>query len=162
MQKVVKSKKSWNYLSALLELGREGESTVLQPPSDSNVSSARLALAAGCRQGTATKCFITVQLESNTFGLCPSRKEQSSAVTDFLTPSPGLCLSPQIETVEETRRPSQRLMLLGPFPISEFSQDFGYILPCPVLQSCTAGRTPCPGRSRLALVPRPPSPGHQQ
>ncbi|NWT34765.1 PLXA2 protein, partial [Cardinalis cardinalis] len=52
-----------------------------------------LALAAGCRQGTATKCFITVQLESNTSGLCPSRKEQSSAVTDFLTPSPGVCAS---------------------------------------------------------------------
>lgn len=79
---------------------------MLQPPSDLHVSSARLALAAGCRQGTATKCFITVQLESNTFGLCPRRKEQSSAATDFFTPYPDLCLSPQSEILEETTRPS--------------------------------------------------------
>lgn len=140
---------------------------MLQPPSELHVSSARLALAAGCRQGTATKCFITVQLESNTFGLCPRRKEQSSAVTDFLTP--GLCLSPQSEVVEETMRPSQLSLLLGPFPAFEFSQDFGTTLQCPVLQSCTAGGTPCPAGTdlvlagpELALVTRPPSLGHQQ
>lgn len=140
---------------------------MLQPPSELDVSSASLALAAGCRQGTATKCFITVQLESNTFGLCPRRKEQSSAVTDFLTP--GLCLSPQSEVVEETMRPSQLSLLLGPFPAFEFSQDFGTTLQCPVLQSCTAGGTPCPAgtdlvlaRPELALVTRPPSLGHQQ
>lgn len=140
---------------------------MLQLPSELHVSSARLALAAGCRQGTATKCFITVQLESNTFGLCPRRKEQSSAVTDFLTP--GLCLSPQSEVVEETMRPSQLSLLLGPFPAFEFSQDFGTTLQCPVLQSCTAGRTPCPAGTdlvlagpELALVTHPPSLGHQQ
>lgn len=140
---------------------------MLQPPSELHVSSARLALAAGCRQGTATKCFITVQLESNTFGLCPRRKEQSSAVTDFLTP--GLCLSPQSEVVEETMRPSQLSLLLGPFPAFEFSQDFGTILQCPLLQSCTAGGTPCSAGTdlvlagpELALVTHPPSLGHQQ
>lgn len=140
---------------------------MLQPPSELDVSSASLALAAGCRQGTATKCFITVQLESNTFGLCPRRKEQSSAVTDFLTP--GLCLSPQSEVVEETMRPSQLSLLLGPFPAFEFSQDFGTTLQCPVQQSCTAGGMPCPAGTdlvlagpELALVTHPPSLGHQQ
>lgn len=61
--------------------------------------------------------------------------------------------------LEETTRPSQLLLLLGPSPTSEFSQGFGDHFA--MLQSCAAGRTPCPGpgSSRAGTGDTSPSPG---
>lgn len=66
-------------------------------------------------------------------------------------------------------RPSQLSLLLGPFPMSELSQGFGYHSAMPSAAELNSWGTPCPAGTdlalagpELALVTRPPSPEHQQ